>query len=184
MSVLVTFQPSGISGLVAEGTYLIAAARRMGVPLGSGCSGSGECPDCEVLVTMGIELLSAPTTAENKALGTAVLAGAHRLACQVMIERTGELVVKTASPKDQSNADSNQQSDLRKQFSELSLDKKIAMLLQFEAVTMSEAFDAAMEKPLALGTRALDAIARRAKSTRDQERQQKQPPEHRHQERK
>src|SRR6266446_1071926 len=153
MSVLVTFQPSGISGLVAEGTYLIAAARRMGVPLGSGCSGSGECPDCEVLVTMGIELLSAPTTAEK--------------------------VVKTASPKDQSNADSNQQSDLRKQFSELSLDKKIAMLLQFEAVTMSEAFDAAMEKPLALGTRALDAIARRAKSTRDQERQQKQPPEHR-----
>jgi len=100
-----------------------------------------------------------------------------------MIERTGEIVVETASPKDKNNADSNQPSDLRKQFSELSLDKKIAMLLQFEAVTMSEAFDAALEKPLALGTRALDAIARRAKSAREQERQKKQPPEHRHQER-
>ena len=177
MSVLITFQPSGISGLVAEGTYLIAAARRMGVPLGSGCTGSGECPDCQVLVTVGIDLLSPPTTAENNVLG--ILAGAHRLACQVMIERTGELVVTTASPKDKSNTDSNQPSDLRKQFSELSLDKKIAMLLQFEAVTMSEALDAAMEKPLALGTRALDAIARRAKAARAQERQKKQPPEHR-----
>jgi len=177
MSVLITFQPSGISGLVAEGTYLIAAARRMGVPLGSGCTGSGECPDCQVLVTIGIDLLSPPTTAENNVLG--ILAGAHRLACQVMIERTGELVVTTASPKDKSNADSNQPSDLRKQFSELSLDKKIAMLLQFEAVTMSAALDAAMEKPLALGTRALDAIARRAKAARAQERQKKQPPEHR-----
>jgi ferredoxin len=182
MSVLVTFAPSGISGLVAEGTYLIDAARRMGVSIGSGCTGSGECPDCQVLVITGMELLSPPTRAESSVLGIAVLAEAHRLACQVMIERTGELVVSTASNKGKSHADSNQQSDLRKQFSELRLDKKIAMLLQFEAVTMSEAFDAAIEKPLALGTRALDAIVRRAKSARAQESQKKRPPEHQRQE--
>jgi hypothetical protein len=90
--------------------------------------------------------------------------------------------VSTASNKGKSHADSNQLSDLRKQFSELRLDKKIAMLLQFEAVTMSEAFDAAIEKPLALGTRALDAIVRRAKSARAQESQKKRPPEHQRQE--
>ena len=37
MSVSITFEPSGISGVVAEGTYLIDAARRMGAPLGAGC---------------------------------------------------------------------------------------------------------------------------------------------------
>ena len=51
MSVSITFEPSGISGLVAEGTYLIDAARRMGVSLGAGCTaGKGECPACVVSV--------------------------------------------------------------------------------------------------------------------------------------
>ena len=49
MSVSITFEPSGISGVVAEGTYLIDAARRMGAPLGAGCTaGKGECPACVV----------------------------------------------------------------------------------------------------------------------------------------
>ena len=51
MSVSITFEPSGINGLVAEGTYLIDAARRMGAPLGAGCTaGKGECPACVVSV--------------------------------------------------------------------------------------------------------------------------------------
>jgi S-adenosylmethionine synthetase len=33
MNVSITFEPSGISGLVAQGTYLIEAARRMGAPM-------------------------------------------------------------------------------------------------------------------------------------------------------
>ena len=59
MSVSITFEPSGISGLVAEGTYLIDAARRMGAPLGAGCTaGKGECPACVVSVKTGANLLS------------------------------------------------------------------------------------------------------------------------------
>jgi ferredoxin len=177
MSVLITFEPAGLNGLVAEGTYLIDAAKRMGVPLGSGCTGNGECPSCLVLVTRGVELLSLPTFAERNFLGVAGLAKSHRLACQVMIERTGEIVVNVAANKDKTGDSSGP--DLRKEFGQLSLEKKIAMLLQFEAVTMSEAFDAAIEKPLALGARALDVIARRARSARTQERHKKQPPEHR-----
>lgn len=176
MSVLITFEPAGLNGLVAEGTYLIDAAKRMGVALGSGCTGNGECPSCLVLVTTGVELLSLPTLAERNVLGVAGLAKSHRLACQVMIERTGEIVVNVASNKEKTGNPSGP--DLRKEFGQLSLEKKIAMLLQFEAVTMSEAFDAAIEKPLALGARALDVIARRARSARTHERHKKQPPEH------
>ena len=70
MSVSITFEPSGISGLVAEGTYLIDAARRMGVSLGAGCTaGKGECPACVVSVKSGVNLLSQASLAEKKQLG-------------------------------------------------------------------------------------------------------------------
>ena len=63
MSVSITFEPSGINGLVAEGTYLIDAARRMGAPLGAGCTaGKGECPSCVVSVKAGADLLSPPAS--------------------------------------------------------------------------------------------------------------------------
>ena len=57
MSVSITFEPSGISGVVAQGTYVIDAARRMGAPLGTGCTaGKGDCPSCVVSITTGAEL--------------------------------------------------------------------------------------------------------------------------------
>ncbi len=176
MSVLITFEPSGISGLVAEGTCLLDAARRMGAPLGTGCTGRGDCVDCEVLITTGTALLSTPTEAETSVLGVDRLAQAHRLVCHVIVQRTGELVVSATSEKDKATVPHNEQSELLKKFGKLSLDKKIATLVQFEAVTISAAFDAAIEKPLALGARALDELARRARLAREQGRHKKQPP--------
>jgi hypothetical protein len=46
----------------------------------------------------------------------------------------------------------------------LPLNKKIATLLQLEAITMSEAFDSAIEKPLAFGAKTFDKIASRARA--------------------
>jgi uncharacterized 2Fe-2S/4Fe-4S cluster protein (DUF4445 family) len=178
MSVSITFEPAGVTGLVAEGTYLIDAARRMGVAVGAGCSGGAECPGCQVTIKIGSTLLSVPTDAEKDALGTELLAQAHRLACQVRIERRGELVVNVSSSKEGATVENSEQSDLRKKFSELSLAKKIALLAQLETLTMSEAFDAALEKPLAFGAKVLDTIAERAKSARAQERDKNRPPEH------
>ncbi|HEY9503746.1 MAG TPA: 2Fe-2S iron-sulfur cluster-binding protein, partial [Pyrinomonadaceae bacterium] len=65
MSISITFEPSGLTGVVAEGTYLIDAARRMGVSLGEGCTiGKGECPNCLIAVKSGLTLLSTPSAAE------------------------------------------------------------------------------------------------------------------------
>ena len=177
MSVLITFKPSGVSGLVAEGTYLVDAARRMGVALGTICTGTGECLNCLVSMTTGAGLLSAPSEVEKKVLGPDRLFQAERLACQVIIERTGELVVNVSSAR-KATVNDSEQSDLRKKFSELPLQKKIAMLMQLEVLTVSEAFDAAIEKPLALGAKVLDAVAERAKTAREQQRQKKRPHEH------
>lgn len=170
MSVSITFEPSGISGLVAEGTYLIDAARRMGVSLGAGCTaGKGECPACVVSVKSGVNLLSQASLAEKKQLGTEQLGQDLRLACQVKLEHHGEIVVMgaTAKPKPVA-APGETEEELRKKFGELPLSKKIATLLQFEVITVSQAFDAAIEKPLAFGSKAFDSIANRARGARTQ----------------
>ena len=168
MNVSVTFEPSGISGLVAQGTYLIDAAKRMGAPLGAGCTrGKGECPACAIEVKSGANLLSSPTNLEAKLFGASGLADSLRLACQTKIEGQGEIVLAVTSyrPKETSPP-IDLSADIEKKFGELSLNQKIAALLKFEAITMSQAFDAALQKPLAVGTRAFDSLLARARAAK------------------
>ena len=166
MSVSITFEPSGLSGVVAQGTYLIDAARRMGASLGAGCTaGKGECPSCVVSVKTGAELLSTPSAAEEKQLGPEYLDQAYRLACQVKIENPGDVVVmvSTVQPRSTTSPADNQ-AELRKKFAGLPLTKKIATLMQLEALTMTEAFDSALEKPLAFGSKTFGALLDRARA--------------------
>lgn len=164
MSVSITFEPSGINGLVAEGTYLIDAARRMGAPLGTGCtSGKGECPECVVSVKTGANLLSPPSMVEEQQLGAEQLDQSLRLACQVKIENHGEVVVMNAT-RSQRSAPVDEGAELTKRFGALPLGKKLATLMQLEAIAMSEAFDSAIEKPLAYGSKTFDAIVGKAKA--------------------
>src|SRR5262245_19095356 len=169
MSVSITFEPSGLSGLVAEGTYLIDAARRMGAPLGEGCTiGKGECPACVISVKAGSELLSVPSAAEERQLGVEHIDQSLRLACQVKIENHGEVVVMVATrPTTREQVDA--EGELRRKFGELPLSKKIATLMQLEAITVSEAFDSALEKPFAFGSKTFDAIRNRARGARSEE---------------
>ncbi len=165
MSVSITFEPSGINGLVAEGTYLIDAARRMGAPLGAGCTaGKGECPSCVVSVKAGANLLSTPSVAEEQQLGAEQLDQSLRLACQVKIENHGEVVVMAAARPQNRPVPDETETDVRKKFGALPLGKKLATLMQLEAITMSEAFDSAIEKPLAFGSKTFDKIVGKAKA--------------------
>ncbi|HEX3252631.1 MAG TPA: 2Fe-2S iron-sulfur cluster-binding protein [Pyrinomonadaceae bacterium] len=168
MSVSITFEPSGISGVVAQGTYLIEAARRMGAPLGTGCTaGKGECPACLISVKSGADVLSPPTMAETNQLGEEV-DQSLRLACQVKLENQGDVVVMVAARPQTRAAETDTVADLQKKFGALPLRKKIAALVQFEAITASETFDAAIEKPLAFGSKAFDSIMNRARAARAQ----------------
>lgn len=167
MSVSITFEPSGISGVVAQGTYVIDAARRMGAPLGAGCTaGKGDCPSCVVSIVNGAELLSPPSIAEEKQLGVELLGQAMRLACQVKIENHGEVVVLSVTRPQTRPDETDTASELVKRFGTLPLGKKIATLMQFEAITASEALDSAIDKPLAYGSKAFDSIMNRARATR------------------
>ena len=163
MGVVITFEPSGISGLVAEGTYLIDAAHRMGVSLGSGCvRGKVACPACLVTVTSGAEMLSSRSEVEKRLLAGEELDPASRLACQVKIETPGELVIRVSNQKLADGPKATATNDFPKRFADLPLNKKIATLLQLEAIAMSEAIDTAIQTPISLGSRALDAIGRYA----------------------
>jgi ferredoxin len=175
MSVSITFEPSGISGLVAEGTYVIDAARRMGAALGTGCTaGRGECPACVVSVKSGANLLSQPSAAEEKQLGFEHLNQSLRLACQVKIEYPGEVVVMVAArPEVRPTSAADTEAELRTKFGALPLGKKIAMLVSLETITMSEAFDSAIEKPLAFGSKTFDSIVNRARAARAQSSEKK-----------
>lgn len=165
MSVSITFEPSGLSGVVAEGTYLIDAARRMGVSLGTGCTiGKGECPDCLISVKSGSDLLSPPSAAELKQLADEDLAQSHRLACQVKLQFPGDVVVMASARKPGEGAQRDTKSEVTRDFASLPLTQKIATLMQLEAITMSEAFDSAIEKPLAFGARTMDAFMNRARA--------------------
>ncbi|HEY0763950.1 MAG TPA: 2Fe-2S iron-sulfur cluster-binding protein [Pyrinomonadaceae bacterium] len=173
MSVSITFEPSGISGVVAQGTYLIEAARRMGAPLGAGCTaGKGECPACVVSVKAGADLLSSPSLVEEKQLGMEQLDQSLRLACQVKIENQGDVVVMAAARPQGRPAD-DVEAELRKQFGALPLTKKLATLMQLEAITMSEAFDSAIEKPLAFGSKTFDKFMNRTRAQRAGSEEQK-----------
>ena len=154
MSVSITFEPSGLSGVVAEGTYLIDAARRMGVSLGTGCTiGKAECPSCLISVKTGSNNLR-PNRRRTKTSQCRRPDHSLRLACQVKLEYPGEVVVMASahktgpgpSPRDTA-------AEVRKEFGALPLSQKLATLVQLEAITMSQALDTAMEKPLAFGAK-------------------------------
>ena len=178
MTVEISFEPAGLVGLVAEGAYLSDAARRMGVAMSLDCAGTGTCTSCQVWVVSGSELLSLPTQAERNILGETGLSLQQRLACQVRIERAGELVVHI-SEKTKPETEPSDAEGIRKKFGELTLQQKIATLMQFEALTMFEAFDAAVEKPLALGQKLFDRFYNRSKTAERKARSEKRPPEHR-----
>ncbi len=59
------FEREDISGVVAVGTYLFDAARRLGVRLEDECGRRGECDSCAVRVKRGGEFLSEVTEKEK-----------------------------------------------------------------------------------------------------------------------
>lgn len=136
MSVEITFEPQGLTGLVAEGAYVWEAAKRMGVRMPAECAGRGECDTCAVTVTRGAELLSPVNDAERKHLDDARLAAGERLACQTRIIQTGEVVFQVAPEVEKVEEN---HAKFRKAFSKLDLTPKMTFILEFEkAIVMGQ----------------------------------------------
>ena len=142
MSVAITFEDEGHSGLVAENTLLWDAAKRMGVRLRADCNGRGECDACAVSIRQGAELLSPATAAEQKILGAERLAQSERLACQTRLESAGEVVVRIVPIAASANK-------YQKRFRDLPLTQQVSSLIEIEAIAVTEAVNTVRGKYLA-----------------------------------
>jgi uncharacterized 2Fe-2S/4Fe-4S cluster protein (DUF4445 family) len=75
----VTFEPSGETVHVLEGTGLLEAAAAAGIVLDQPCGGLGKCGKCRLLVSRGA---GQPSQAEMDAFSADELGAGFRLACQ------------------------------------------------------------------------------------------------------
>jgi ferredoxin len=155
MSVEIKFEPDGPSGLVAEGTSITDAARRLGfqIPDCGVCDGT-----CAIRIVNGSTLLSDLTDIERKQLSPEQLASGDRLACQCKAERGGELVIRLVAASARARSSAEKTRDLRQEFSELPFDRKIATLMQLETVAVTEAFDKITDASISLGKKIFDSV--------------------------
>src|SRR5918998_2474369 len=131
----------GRAGVVAEGTYLWDAAKRLGVRLPAECEGRGECDTCAVVVEEGATLLSGLTAAERERLSPERLAAGERLACQAKVEHGGDLVLRPVPQTERAETTEEAVTDIRREFRQMPLQQKLSTLVELEAVAAAQAFD-------------------------------------------
>jgi ferredoxin len=179
MSVNVEWRTDGgaLTGLVAEGTFLLDAARRMGVSLPAECGGLGECDTCAVAVEEGAHLHSAHTDAERSRLGEGRLAAGERLACEARAEMAGSIVLRPVPAAAREETTEETAKDFREEFRRLPLRKKLATLAGLEAEMAYETLVRAADIPFELFGKGLDLLAGRGRKLSQGDRQRRRPAE-------
>src|SRR5215203_1356973 len=139
----IKFEREGREGLVPVGTYLIDAAKRFGIHFDDVCVPETGTHYCLLTIKSGAELLSEMTKAETDYFSTNERKADERLACQVKIERPGEIEIMTEekvqdpSPEEKASA-ADTSEDYRKAFADMPLEKKIANLVHLESIALGE----------------------------------------------
>ena len=145
MSVEVTFEEDGGNGLVAAGASLWEAGKRLGIGLRADCKGLGECDGCAVRIIQGGDLLSPATAAELKVLGAERLLAGERLACQTILVKTGEIMVRIVP-----RPEGDKQKQKQRAGKTLSFKQQLGVLIETEAKAISEAVNMIRGKSNAL----------------------------------
>lgn len=170
MSVEIKFEPDGPSGSVAEGTSVMDAARRLGFQIPE----CGVCDaTCAIKIIAGSTLLSDVTDTERQQLSPARLAAGERLACQCKAERGGELKIRLVAQTESARTAEEKTADLRKEFSELPFERKMATLIQLETIAMSQALDTIADRSMAFGKMIFDSVLPNNESTKHDQDQPK-----------
>ncbi len=173
----IKFEREDRNGIVAVGTYLLDAARRLGIELES--EEFGETEFFVVKVTSGSELLSAPTNTEIELLSAERRGQGERFANHAKIERLGEISIMTTEKKQEEKpADEERKEEYRKEFEELPLEKKIASLLELEAIALGETFSFVINSPYAIVGKVMDVLAEFGLKMEDEAKNETRPEEH------
>jgi len=179
MEVEVKFEREDISGIVAVGSYLFDAARRMGIEVEAECERRGECDSCAMRIKEGGDSLSEITKAETEHLTAKRRKNGERLACQVKFERTGEVAIMTTKKKEEEKPAAEEKYEAyRKEFEDMPLEKKIADLVHLEAVTLSETFSFVLNSPSMIVGKIMDVMAEFGLKMEDDAKKATRPNEH------
>lgn len=172
------------SGLVAVGSYLFDAARRLGIEVPAECERRGECDSCALKITRGIELLSAPTTAENTQLGEQRIKDGERLSCQTKLEKAGEIAIMITQKNEENKPETEEEkiNEFRKEFEELPLEKKIASLVELEVIALGDTFSFILNSPYLIAGKVMDVMAEFGLKLENEDRKAKRPEEHKEKE--
>ncbi len=173
----IRFNDEGRDGIVPVGTYLIDAAKRMGVPNLADCAEIGS-HECFFIIEEGFELLSEITSSEAEHLAESTRNDRTRLACFAKIEKPGVIVAMskektTNESKDAKPVDKDEQ--YRKEFAELPLEKKISNLVQLEAIALSETVAYVINSPFAIADKIGDVLAEFGFKKEENEKRKKRP---------
>lgn len=187
MDVEIKFEPDGRSGIIATGTYLFDAAKRLGIDIEAECGRQGECDTCKVTVKSGKNLLSEPTKAELDQLDAEQIIKGERLSCQAKIIAAGEIIVMVEKKKQTEEEKTKEEEkkkvdEFRKEFDELPLEKKVAALLELEAVTLSETLSFVVNSPYKIFDKLMDVLAEFGLKMDREDQSKKRPAEHKEEE--
>ena len=156
---VIKFEHEGREGIVAVGTYLADAARRLGVSLGDECDQTSGMHDCAVVIASGIDNVSELTKGETEHFEQNGRRSNERLACQAKIIKPGEISIMTDQKKEEPKATETPKDKFQEEFEALPLEKKIASLLRMEAVTLGETFAYVVNSPMKVVEKVGDVIA-------------------------
>ena len=160
--VLLKFERENREGVVAVGSYLIDAARRLGIALEDPSDASEAGHTCIVEVGSGAELLSHQTRAEREHFERHGRKSNERLACQTKIVKPGEVIIMTEAKKTETaekESPDETKDRFRKEFEDLPLEKKIASLLQFELIAFGETISFVFNSPYKVFDKVMDVMA-------------------------
>lgn len=174
----IKFEREGLEGVIAEGSYLIDAMKRLGVRLDGVCEPQNDIHFCVVTVTRGSGLLSSETSAEAEHFAKHGHNDNERLACQAKFERGGEVTIMTKEKKEEPAAAADREAEYRKEFTELPLEKKIANLLQLEAIALGETVSFVINSPFKIFEKAMDVMAEFGFKMEKQAKEATRPKEH------
>jgi ferredoxin len=184
--VLIKFESEKKEGIVAVGTYLLDAAKRLGVSVECDCNNEEiEEPtfSCAMKISKGKTLLSKQTKVEMEQLSSQARRSGERLACQAKIEKPGEVTVMSVKKKETTEeetkaAEDKRTEEFREEFKELPLEKKIANLVELEAIALSETFSFVMNSPYAAVEKVMDVLAEFGLKMEEEDKHAKRPDEH------
>lgn len=156
-----TFKREEREGVIPVGTYLSDAAKRFGILFEEKCVPSESLHFCRVSILEGENAITPPTSIESEYFTANPADSSERLACQAKILEPAEIVIMTTKKHEEADKDTPKMSaeEYAKEFKELPLEKKIAELVQLEAMTFSETLTFVMNSPYLIFDKVMDVMA-------------------------